>query len=92
MEVPLVHDRGFEFVNPRFAMSNSGKSIALSETGDYMCMPCLGFHERFGPAPHCGAGPKRSRKVSLLASVSLGNDLVSNGRRALAIGIKLHGV
>lgn len=44
MEVPLVHDRGFEFVNPRFAMSNSGKSIALSETGDYMCMPCLGSH------------------------------------------------
>ena len=43
MEVPLVHDRGFEFVNPRLVMSNSGKSITLSESGDYMRMPCLGF-------------------------------------------------
>ena len=92
MEVPLVHDRGFEFVNPRLVMSNSGKSITLSESGDYMRMPCLGFMNVLA-RPHI-VGPDQNvhEKVSLLASVGLGDDLVSNRRRALAIGIKLHGV
>ena len=57
MEVPLVHDRGFEFVNPRLVMSNSGKSITLSESGDYMRMPCLGFMNVLAPPPKLGAGP-----------------------------------
>ena len=92
MEVPLVHDRGFEFVNPRLVMSNSGKSITLSESGDYMRMPCLGFMNVLARPPSVGAGQNVHEKVSLLASVGLGDDLVSNRRRALAIGIKLHGV
>ena len=92
MEVPLVHDRGFEFVNPRLVMSNSGKSITLSESGDYMRMPCLGFMNVLARPHNVGAGQNVHEKVSLLASVGLGDDLVSNRRRALAIGIKLHGV
>lgn len=92
MEVPLVHDRGFEFVNPRLVMSNSGKSITLSESGDYMRMPCLGFMNVLARPPIVGPGQNVHEKVSLLASVGLGDDLVSNRRRALAIGIKLHGV
>ena len=92
MEVPLVHDRGFEFVNPRLVMSNSGKSITLSESGDYMRMPCLGFRNVLARPHKVGPGQNVHEKVSLLASVGLGDDLVSNRRRALAIGIKLHGV
>ncbi|GEM_PF-903213 len=92
MEVPLVHDRGFEFVNPRLVMSNSGKSITLSESGDYMRMPCLGFMNVLARPHIVGPGQNVHEKVSLLASVGLGDDLVSNRRRALAIGIKLHGV
>ena len=92
MEVPLVHDRGFEFVNPRLVMSNSGKSITLSESGDYMRMPCLGFMKVLARPHIVGPGQNVHEKVSLLASVGLGDDLVSNRRRALAIGIKLHGV
>ena len=92
MEVPLVHDRGFEFVNPRLVMSNSGKSITLSESGDYMRMPFWGFRNVWARPHIVGPGQNVHEKVSLLASVGLGDDLVSNRRRALAIGIKLHGV
>ena len=92
MEVPLVHDRGFEFVNPRLVMSNSGKSITLSESGDYMRMPFLVFMNVWARPHIVGPGQNVHEKVSLLASVGLGDDLVSNRRRALAIGIKLHGV
>lgn len=57
-----------------------------------MRMPCLGFMNVLA-RPHI-VGPDQNvhEKVSLLASVGLGDDLVSNRRRALAIGIKLHGV
>ena len=57
-----------------------------------MRMPCLGFMNVLARAPIVGPGQNVHEKVSLLASVGLGDDLVSNRRRALAIGIKLHGV
>ena len=57
-----------------------------------MRMPCLGFMNVLARPHIVGQGQNVHEKVSLLASVGLGDDLVSNRRRALAIGIKLHGV
>ena len=57
-----------------------------------MRMPCLGFMNVLARPPIVGPGQNVHEKVRLLASGGLGDGLVSNRRRALAIGIKLHGV
>ena len=77
MEVPLVHDRGFEFVNPRLVMSNSGKSITLSESGDYMRMPCLGFMNVLarphivGPGQNVHENPNKAYTCNHLSQIGL---------------------